>query len=133
MGMELFNKYVLEIQKDTKLDDFNIKEQQLTLPTRKHYWATKLIIHKKELDDLITQRKELIDKMINRVIETSDVVISRNTAEKNVLKSKAVKEIDEKIKELGYVVELLEKAEQIFKGMSYDIKNIVEINKLEQL
>lgn len=131
--MELFNKYVEEIQKDTKIDDFNIKQIQLMLPTRKHYWATKLLIHKKELNDLINQRKETINKLVLEVMEKSDVMLSRANAEKAVLKSKIIKDLDSQIDELGYVVELLEKAEQIFKGMSYDIKNIIEIQKLETL
>ena len=131
--MDLFNKYVEEIKEDTKLDDFNIKQVQLILPTKKHYWATKLIIHKKELNDLIKKRETLINSTADKLIETSNVVISRATALNKVKQSDAIKKIDNDIQELNYVIELLEKAEQIFKSMSFDIKNIIEINKLEQL
>ena len=34
--------------------------------------------------------------------------------------------IDERLEELGFIIELLEKTEQIFKSMSFDIKNIIE-------
>lgn len=131
--MDLFNKYVEEIKEDTKLDDFNIKQVQLILPTKKHYWATKLIIHKKELNDLIKKRETLINSTADKLIESSNVVISRATALNKVKQSDAIKKIDNNIQELNYVIELLEKAEQIFKSMSFDIKNIIEINKLEQL
>lgn len=131
--MNLFNKYVEEIKEDTKLDDFNIKQVQLILPTKKHYWATKLIIHKKELNDLIKKRETLINTTADKLIESSNVVISRATALNKVKQSDAIKKIDDNIQELNYVIELLEKAEQIFKSMSFDIKNIIEINKLEQL
>lgn len=131
--MNLFNKYVEEIKEDTKLDDFNIKQVQLILPTKKHYWATKLIIHKKELNDLIKKRETLINSTADKLIESSNVVISRATALNKVKQSDAIKKIDDNIQELNYIIELLEKAEQIFKSMSFDIKNIIEINKLEQL
>ena len=39
--------------------------------------------------------------------------------------------IDEEIEETNIMIEYLEKVEQIFKTMSYDLKNIIDINKLE--
>ena len=50
-----------------------------------------------------------------------------------MIESKTIKDIDDRLEELGFIVELLEKTEQIFKSMSFDIKNIIELNKMEQL
>ena len=46
--MELLQQYINEIGKDLVLDDFNLKESQLRLPARKHYWVARLIEAKVE-------------------------------------------------------------------------------------
>jgi len=40
---------------------------------------------------------------------------------------------EKKIKEEKFLIELLEKTEKTFSSLTYDIKNIVEIMKLEQM
>ena len=41
--MELLKKYIEEITKDLYLDDFNIKESQMRLPAKKHFWVARLM------------------------------------------------------------------------------------------
>ena len=131
--MDELNTIIEEIRKDTHIDDMNILEQQKMLPSKKHYWATKLVLYKKEQIELTTKRKKILQELIEKIIKESKVSISRATAEKAVLESKPIKEIDNRLEELVFIIELLEKSEQIFRSMSYDIKNIIELNKMEQL
>ena len=131
--MDELNTIIEEIRKDTHIDDMNILEQQKMLPSKKHYWATKLVLYKKEQIELTTKRKKILKELIEKIIKESKVSISRATAEKAVLESKPIKEIDNRLEELVFIIELLEKSEQIFRSMSYDIKNIIELNKMEQL
>ena len=131
--MGLLEKYIDEIKNDTKIDEMNIKEQQLVLPSRKHFWNAKLILHERELNDLKKQRNQKIKELTEQFIEKSPVVIAKKTATQSVENLPIIKEFDKKIEDLEYVVELLVKTEQIFKTMSYDIKNIIDINKMEQL
>lgn len=131
--MDLLNQYIEEIRKDTIIDDMNIVEKQKMLPSKKHYWATKLILHKKEQLELTRKRKEIIKELVEKIIKESKVSITKMTAEKAVLESKQIKEIDDRLEELTFIVELLEKTEQIFKTMSFDIKNIIDLNKMEQM
>jgi len=131
--MDELNTIIEEIRKDTHIDDMNILEQQKMLPSKKHYWATKLVLYKKEQIELTKKRKKILQELIEKIIKESKVSISRATAEKAVLESKPIKEIDNRLEELVFIIELLEKSEQIFRSMSYDIKNIIELNKMEQL
>lgn len=131
--MDELSQLIEEIKKDTQIDDMNILEKQKMLPAKKHYWATKLILFKKEQIDLTKKRKKIIVELVEKIIKESKVSISKQTAEKAVIESKTIKDIDDRLEELGFIVELLEKTEQIFKSMSFDIKNIIELNKMEQL
>lgn len=131
--MDELSQLIEDIKKDTQIDDMNILEKQKMLPSKKHFWATKLILYKKEQIDLVRKRKTLITELVEKIIKESKVSISKQTAEKAVLESKQIKDIDNRLEELGFIIELLEKTEQIFKSMSFDIKNIIELNKMEQL
>jgi hypothetical protein len=57
--MELLKKYIEEITKDLQLDDFNIKESQMRLPARKHFWVARLIETKIKRNSLLEKRKNL--------------------------------------------------------------------------
>ena len=48
-------------------------------------------------------------------------------------KNDELQNINIKIKDYEFVIEYLEKVEKIMGGMGFDIKNIIEIQKLEQL
>jgi hypothetical protein len=50
--VDLIKKYKEEIGNDLVINDFNIKEVQLRLPARKHFWAARLIDAKIELHSL---------------------------------------------------------------------------------
>ena len=49
------------------------------------------------------------------------------------LKDRNIIVITNSIKEFEFIVEYLEKVEKIMSGMGFDIKNIIEIQNLEQL
>jgi chaperonin cofactor prefoldin len=48
-------------------------------------------------------------------------------------KSPILTDINEEIEELELVIEYLEKAEKIFSSTTYDLKNAIELMKMEQM
>ena len=50
-----------------------------------------------------------------------------------ISKSPVINEINEKIEELELIVEYLEKAEKIFNSTTYDLKNAIELMKMESM
>ena len=79
--MELLKKYIEEITKDLYLDDFNIKESQMRLPAKKHFWVARLMDAKINRNSLLRKKKQLKKEVVKKVIADSPVKISQSAAE----------------------------------------------------
>lgn len=132
-SVELLRRYKEEINGDLLITDFNIKEIQLKLPSRKHFWAARLIDAKITLQSLHKKKKNLKKALVTKIIAEAPVKLTQQTAEIAAESTDELTAITDSIKEYEFIVEYLEKVEKIMSGMGYDIKNIIEIQKLEQL
>jgi hypothetical protein len=131
--MELLRKYIEEITKDLQLDDFNIKESQMRLPARKHFWVARLMEAKIKRNSLFRDKKGLKKEVVKKVISDSPVRISQSAAESAAERHESISKLNESISEQDDIIEYLEKVEKIMGQMHWDIKNIIDINKMEQL
>jgi len=131
--VELLKKYFEEVGKDLVLDDFNIKEQSMRLPARKHYWVAQLIKAKIERNQTFEKKKKLKKDITKEVIATSPVKLSQSAAEQAAERHESLSTLTSKIKELDLIIEYLEKVEKTMSQMGFDIKNAVEIMKMEQM
>ena len=131
--MELLLKYIDEVAQDLVLDDFNIKNQSMRLPARKHYWVAQLIKSKISRNATFEKKKQLKKNITKEVIATSPVKLSQSAAEQAAERHESLASLTAKIKELDLVIEYLEKVEKTMSQMGFDIKNIVELQKMEQL
>ena len=131
--MKLLEQYIKEMGVDVEFDEFSLKETQLKLPALKHKWVGRLVRHKGELATLQSSRDNTLKQIAGEIIDTATYQVTLPTAQKAAEKHKNIKNIDENIKEMKLVIDFLEKGEKIFSSMSFDIKNITEIMKLETL
>ena len=131
--MELLLKYIDEVAQDLVLDDFNIKNQSMRLPARKHYWVAQLIKSKISRNATFEKKKQLKKNITKEVIATSPVKLSQSAAEQAAERHESLASLTAKIKELDLIIEYLEKVEKTMSQMGFDIKNIVELQKMEQL
>ena len=131
--MELLKKYIKEITKDLQLDDFNIKEAQMRLPARKHFWVARLIESKIKRNSLFRDKKQLKKEVVKKVISDSPVRISQSAAESAAERHESISKLNVSISEQDAIIEYLEKVEKIMGQMHWEIKNIIDINKMEQL
>jgi len=129
--MSTLDKYMEEIVQDTNVDNFNILDVQMRLPAIKHKWVGRLMRHKFEVKELRREKEKLIRELTSKLLSESPVKIAEPVAEKKVSKVDSVLKIDAKIKETYLIIEYLEKVEKIFSSMTFDIKNVTEIMKLE--
>lgn len=129
--MSTLDKYMEEMVQDTRVDNFNILDIQMKLPAIKHKWVGRLMRHKVEVKGLRRTKEEIIRELTNKLISESPVKVAFNLAEKKVSKVDSVLQIDQKIKDIYILIEYLEKVEKIFSSMTFDIKNVTEIMKLE--
>ena len=131
--MDLLDKYIKEIADDLKVDELNIKDVQMRLPSRKHFWAARLINHKIELHRMRRGKDKRRKDLIQQVSDNAPIKFSMPSLEKTVDSLDDMEELNASIREHELIIELLEKVERNFNSMTYDIKNIIEIIKLEQL
>lgn len=131
MAYDKFLKYKEAIEKDLKIDQFNIHNKVNDIPSLKHYWVAKLIEAKIEIKQLEKKKKDLIKK----VNESAEVGLKLSTASMNsvIAKSPVIAEINEQVEELELIIEYLEKAEKIFNSTTYDLKNAIELMKMESM
>ena len=131
--MELLRKYIDEIGQDLILDDFNLKEAQMRLPARKHFWVARLMEAKIKRNSLIRDKKKIKKELVKKVITDSPVRISQSAAESAAEKHESIDSLNKGVAEQDTIIEYLEKVEKILGNMHWEIKNIIDINKMEQL
>jgi len=124
-------KLLEEIKQFLQFDELNLKEKQLMLPSIKHRYATIFIHTKMQLGNLYTERKKTLRSIVDEINKESAVRLSVPAAEKLASDHEAIADIDSKIKNCEVVLEICEKSEKILSSASYDIKNLVELIKLE--
>lgn len=131
--MKQLEEYIKEMGNDVDLDEFNLKDTQLKLPALKHKWVGRLIRHKNELERCKSSRDVMVKQVAQEIIEQATYQVTLPSAQKAAEKHSTIKKIDEDIREHRLIIDFLEKGERIFSGMGFDIKNIIEIMKLETL
>jgi len=127
----LLEEYISELTQDVQIDEFNMKDVQLKLPAIKHKWTGRLMRSKMDIDSKYRQKNQLVEKVAEALIQESPVALSLPMARKTAEDHVDVRQIQSDIKELRLVVEFLEKTERTLSSITFDIKNIVEIIKLE--
>lgn len=131
---EILEEYMKELVDDTHLDQMNLTEQQMRLPTIKHKWVSRLIQHKDEVRKLKTLLNQARKKVVAQ-LKTSDeaVGLSKVAMDKLADQHETIQKIKDEIWANELIVEYLGKMESIFRGMSFDIKNLVELMKMETM
>jgi len=130
---DILTDYLDEAERDAVLDVFTVKDVQSKLPAIKHKWVGRLIRSKRKLNLLYDQRAQIKDDLLKKAKEQSKYKVADNVLEKSIVKTTAVVAVDQQIKEYKLVIEFLERTEKIFSSMTFDIKNLTEIMKIETL
>lgn len=128
---EIIDRYSNELKPEISLNKLNLGEHQSKLPSLKHKWAGRYINHKRNLIKLKVQKKDLYSELIKEYIENSPVKININIAEKAVQNNPNIQKINNKIEEEQVILEYLEKIQSIVNNIQWDIKNLIELEKLE--
>ncbi len=131
--MNLLDKYIEELKQELVIDEMNVSAVQRRLPARRHFWAARLIQHKRDIFRLKKEKDEIEQKIAKELREKSVTKLSIPESISIAKKSSGVRDISEKLYELELVVELLEKAEKNLSSMVWDIKNIVALIQMETL
>lgn len=131
MDLTQFEKYQAELTEELDLSDFNMKDVQMRLPAIKHKWVARLILQKIELNKTKKLKAEAIEAVINNLRRENIVTLSDATLAKQAEKNEIVQRIMLQIEEIEILIEYLEKVERVCNSTSFDIKNLIDIKKLE--
>jgi len=129
--VSLFEKYKLELNEDLQLDDFSMKEKQMMMPTIKHKWVGRNMDQRKERDDLKDVRKNAIIKVVEKLRREAVVALSDKSLILKAEEHELIKKIDGKIRDCDHLIAYLEKMEKVLSQATFDIKNVIDIRKLE--
>ena len=128
---DIINQYLDEANLDTNLDRLDVSITQEQLVNNKHKWSARLINHKINLNNFKLKRTSILEEKITEFQNTEPVKVNRSIAEKAVQNKKEIRVLDLKIKNEQLIIDYLE---NIYKNISFatnDIKNLVELMKLE--
>lgn len=130
--MDFFEKIKHEINSDLVLDRINLLEKQLMLPAIKHKWVSRLIDQKRHKNSLEAKKKQLKADVL-KTLQDNGIPsnLPKAALDRKIESSDSLLKIDEQIKETEIIIEYLEKVENICRSLTYDIKNAVELEKLE--
>jgi hypothetical protein len=130
---EVLNNYIQQIKADLEINQINIADVARKLPARRHHWAARLIEHKIKINELEKQKSNIIKEVSAKIGRDSPVLMSSKTIQNAAEGSNDIQSINEQIATNKLIVEFLEQVQKNFFSASHDVRNIVEIMKLEQL
>lgn len=129
---DTLQKYAEMVKNDLDINEINIDNVARALPSKRHFWTTKLIDNKIELLNLKKLKDDAVRNLTSRVNAESPIKLTTGGMAKVVVSNNIIKDFDDKIARQEIMIEFLEKVEKNFFSASYDVKNIIELIKLQQ-
>lgn len=127
----ILEKYSKELTDFCVINEFTVKEKQLQLPAIKHLFVGRLIRHKIYATKLKAQKDKTRSELAQAAAKMSPVALDHSKVEKAMESNEKIVELNNQIYYNTLIIEYLEKVEKVLSSVTYDIKNIVEIMKLE--
>ncbi len=120
-------RFEKELMEDVKMDELTIKERAMLAPTVKHKWGARTVQYKSMLIKLKSAQKALIKK----VSSTSPVSLTKTTLEHIANNSPELQQVQEGMEKIETIIEYLEKVEKLTSSLTFDYKNVIDLQKLE--
>lgn len=131
MAWEQFEKIVKEIEQDLKIDRMNMDEKTLKIPSIKHYWVAELYRTKIQIQKLEKAKKERMKQV--QANQVSEIGLSKSSIMAQVNNDELIIKINDKLEELKIIVDYLEDAKYVLGRVTDDLKNRIELEKVERL
>ena len=135
--IEILTAYADEYSNDSRIDEFRLKEMELKIPGLKGKWASYKAVNKAQLYKLKKERDRLIEEGVPKIKERNEAqgnpVISNKHAENILKQSKMFKELEESINRLTVLCEYFEDALKNMQQIGFDVKNLVDTIKIDEM
>jgi hypothetical protein len=129
---QLIQKYSEMIKNDLDINDINIGSVAKALPTKRHFWTARLIDHKITSQNLKRKKDSIVKAVAEQLGRDSPIALrGPSTIKAATENNDTIKDINYQITDNDIVIEFLEAVQKNFFAASYDIKNVIELLKLE--
>jgi hypothetical protein len=128
---DLFSEYHQKIEEFLKIDELNMKDAQMSLPSVRHYWVGRLMHHKLQVNKLKKAKEKATKTLKQKIEHESPIGLSPKTIAESISHHEIVQKIDEEIINNELLVEYLTKVEANFRDAQYGMNNLTKIITLE--
>jgi hypothetical protein len=128
---DLFAEYHQKIEEFLKIDELNMKDAQMSLPSVRHYWVGRLMFHKQQINKLKKAKEKATKTLRIKLENESPVGLSPKTIAESISKHEIMQKIDDQIVDNELLVEYLTKVESNFRDAQYGMNNLTKIITLE--
>lgn len=129
--MSLLQTYIHELEEDVRLDELNLKDAALTLPGKKAKWVSRLMIEKSKLIELNKKKNKTVSEVIEEIKKETPIKLTYPSLKEAAERHSAIVDLNQEIKEKESVVEFLERVDKTIHSIGFDIKNLIELIKME--
>lgn len=134
--MEILAKYAEEYGKDTYIDELRLREVLLKIAGIKGKWITYKAMNTAKLIKLKKQKQQLLDEGIDIIKQKRDEEgnpVSRRGAEIILKNTKKYRELNERVESLTTLVTYFNDSVEAILDINWDIKNLIDNNKMEEM
>jgi hypothetical protein len=113
------------------IDDFNISQRVMRVPAEKHFWVERLIDAKKAKYKLLKEKKGIKDSIVQDLVSKNVTALTKQSLDKIEI-HEAMEDINDRIHENEMLVEYLEHVVKAITFIGNDIKNILELRRMQE-
>ena len=130
-SIDLFTEYHQKIEEFLKIDELNMKDAQMALPSVRHYWVGRLMFHKQQINKLKKTKEKATKALRIKLDNESPIGLSPKTIAESISKHEVMQKIDDEITNNELLVEYLSKVEMNFRDAQFGMNNLTKIITLE--
>lgn len=119
--------YQAELLSDLKVDELSLKDKAMLVPALKHKWVARTMTWKGQIKRLNDAKK----KAMKEFAEKHSVALSKSLMEQAALSDPRIGQIHETIDQIELLIEYLEKIEKLTGTLTWDCKNLIDLQRLE--
>jgi hypothetical protein len=134
--MDIIAKYAKEYGEDTRIDELRLREMLLKMAGIKGKWISYKAYNKAALIKLKRRQERILDEgvdIVKQQHEDAGHPILKKGAEEILKNSKKYKEITHKVENLTALVEYFSDSVYAIQNINWDIKNLIETIKIDEM
>jgi hypothetical protein len=123
----IMKTYQSELLTDLKVDELSLKDKAMLVPALKHKWVARTMTWKSQIKRLNDAKK----KAMREFADKHSVALSKSLMEQAALSDPRISQIHETVEQIELLIEYLEKIEKLTGTLTWDCKNLIDLQRLE--